>query len=257
MPSVLCSVPIASFPVSAEKHFHLVALEHARHREDVPHVVIHDQHLLAREDRIRIMQALQNLAFLFRQTRRVAVQPKRRLIEEAFRTAHVFHDRGLRDAVELLLLFAREVLAGVNDDRADADARRESCRSARSPTCPAASDRAPRNRSCCSLQLIERFSCASRHPSAGRFRFRSIRECCCAGSRRLRSRAAFFASVCVHLADLGRRFPPRLTRATGLVRKRSAPCLSAFSGSSLAEMMKTGMCRVRRSSSGGRAPSSR
>ena len=45
------------------------------------------------------------------------MQPKRRLIEEPFRTAHVLHDRGLRDPVQFLFLVAREILRRVNDDR--------------------------------------------------------------------------------------------------------------------------------------------
>ena len=41
---------------------HLVALEHARHGEDVSDIVVHDQHFLAREDGVRIVQALQDFA---------------------------------------------------------------------------------------------------------------------------------------------------------------------------------------------------
>ena len=104
-------------PVSARNYLHLVAFEHACHGKDVSHIVIDDQHLLAGENRIRIMESLQNLAFVFGQPRSLAMEPERGLIEKALRTAHVLNDRRLRDAIEFLLLLRGEVFGGINDDR--------------------------------------------------------------------------------------------------------------------------------------------
>ena len=57
---------------------------------------------------IGIVQALEQLALVFRQARRVAMQPERRLIVQALRAAHVLDDHRLREPVQLrLLLLAR------------------------------------------------------------------------------------------------------------------------------------------------------
>ena len=53
-----------------------------RQREDVAHVVVDDQHLLALEDRVGAVQLLQQLALLRRQARLDAVEEQRRLVEQ-------------------------------------------------------------------------------------------------------------------------------------------------------------------------------
>ena len=132
------SISMPSLPFSAYEHLHLVALEHARQREDVAHVVVDDQHLLARRAPDRRCAAARASAASARAGRLDPVEEQRRLVEQPLGRLHVLDDDrlGVRAAARSPLL--GQLLAGVDDDRKlrQRRARRASARAARSRSCP-------------------------------------------------------------------------------------------------------------------------
>ena len=69
--------------VLGEEHLHLVALEHAGQREDVAHVVVDDQHLLAGEHRVGLVRsASASAACVSGRFASHAVQEERGLVEQ-------------------------------------------------------------------------------------------------------------------------------------------------------------------------------
>ena len=68
-------------------HLHLVPLQHAGEREDVAHVVVHDQHLPAGERGIGPVELLQHLPLASGRLRLDPVQEERGLVEQPLRRA--------------------------------------------------------------------------------------------------------------------------------------------------------------------------
>ena len=76
-----------SLAVLGVDDLHAVRLEHAGEREDVAHVVVDHQHLLAGEHRVGVVQLLEHLPLLAGQLGLDAVQEQRGLVEQALRRA--------------------------------------------------------------------------------------------------------------------------------------------------------------------------
>ena len=117
IPSVDSSLAMASLAVLGERHVHAVLLEHAREREDVAHVVVDDQHVLAGEHRVGVVQPLEHAPLLLGKPRLHAVEEERRLVEQTLRRLDVLDDDRLGELLEPRLLLLAEILAGVDDDR--------------------------------------------------------------------------------------------------------------------------------------------
>ena len=98
-------------------HFHLVALEDAGQRKDVPDVVVDDQRLLAVEGRVGAVQLIEQPLLLGRQRALHPVQEKSGFVEQALGRLDVLDDDGLRQLPELGFLALRQLLAGVDDHR--------------------------------------------------------------------------------------------------------------------------------------------
>jgi hypothetical protein len=81
-PALVSSFWIASLPVSGRDDVHALALQHARDREDVPDVVVDDEHLLAGEHLVGRVEPLDPLALLRRQLRDGTVEVEARLVDE-------------------------------------------------------------------------------------------------------------------------------------------------------------------------------
>ena len=103
--------------VLREHDLHAAALEDARQGEDVPHVVVHDQHLLALEHGVGHVQALEHLPLVRREPRLHPVQVERGLVEQPLRRAHVLHHDRLRVPLQARLVLRRQLAARVHDHR--------------------------------------------------------------------------------------------------------------------------------------------
>ena len=103
--------------VLGEDDLHAVRLEHGGEREDVAHVVVDDQHLLALEHRLGAVELLEHAPLRLRQPRLDAVEEERRLVEQPLRRARVLDDDRLGVLLQPRLLAARELLARVDDHR--------------------------------------------------------------------------------------------------------------------------------------------
>ncbi|MNC91378.1 hypothetical protein D3C83_76270 [compost metagenome] len=68
------------------------------------------------------MQLLEHLALLLGQVLFDTVEEQRGLVEQTIGRADVFHDDGVGDPFELVLLFPRQLAAGVDHDRDVGDA---------------------------------------------------------------------------------------------------------------------------------------
>ena len=99
MSGSFCSRPMASRPLSADTILHLVLLQHRRQREDVAHVVVDDQHLLAGQRFVGQIQILEHAAMTVRQPDGVAVQQQRALVEQALQRVDLAQYTGLRQPV--------------------------------------------------------------------------------------------------------------------------------------------------------------
>ena len=105
------------------QHLHVVAFEEAGESEDIPHVVVDDEHFLAGENRILLVKLLEHLPFRFRQILFHAVQEERGFIKQAIQRSHVFDDDCLCHASQLGFLFRSQILSSVDDDRNVPDLR--------------------------------------------------------------------------------------------------------------------------------------
>src|SRR5690242_6846601 len=103
--------------VLGERDAHAVIIEHGRQREDVSNIIIDDEHVLAGEDGVGVVQALEHAPLVLRQLRFDSVQEQRRLVEQTFRTLHVLDDDRVSETAQPRLLLLRELLARVDDDR--------------------------------------------------------------------------------------------------------------------------------------------
>ena len=107
----------ALLPVLRTDDLHVVALEHACEREDVAHVVVHDQDLLAREPRLLFVNLLEHLAPWLVEFRLYLMREQRDFIEQTLRRALLLDDDGLHDLAQSALFFFCQLLSSIDDDR--------------------------------------------------------------------------------------------------------------------------------------------
>ena len=98
-------VAIASRPGPSGQNRHSAPFQHAAEREDVAHVVIHDQHLLSHQSVVGTMQPVQHFLLLRRQIGDHAMQEQRSLIEQPFGRLHAFDDHAARQRVQASIFF--------------------------------------------------------------------------------------------------------------------------------------------------------
>ena len=96
---------------------HTSALQHARQREDVPRVVVDQQHGLADQILVGTVQELQHPLLVGRQVGHHAMQEQRRLVEQTLRRFHALDDDAARHGVQPRVLLGRQFLAGEHHDR--------------------------------------------------------------------------------------------------------------------------------------------
>ena len=94
------------------KHVHSAALENAAEGEDVAHVVVDDQHLLAHQLLVGAMQPIQHVLLFARQIGDHAVQEQRGFVEQPLRRFDALHDHAASQRVQPRILFRRQFLAG-------------------------------------------------------------------------------------------------------------------------------------------------
>ena len=144
-------------------------------REDVAHVVVDDQHLLALEHRLGAVQLLEHAPLRLRQPRLDAVEEERRLVEQPLRRARVLDDDRLGVLLEPRLLAARQLLARVDDHRQRRVARSsllQPARAARSRVISGSFRSSTMQSNCRVLERLERLARSSRRRSPRRPRRR-------------------------------------------------------------------------------------
>ena len=242
---------IASRPLSAETIIHAVLVQHRGQREDVAHVVVDDQHLLALEHALRAVQVLERLALVLRHRGRAAVQEE---VDAGRAAARAM--RASRSAKAPSPRCQRVVgrLAVAVQTR-PAAARRPACSLERVEHVAAARGRAtarrpPGSRRCRSAQ--------QRRGARAVARRRQLRRRRRPGARRARSRAALVRHR-RPAAPARRRATKSLQAASSASstsvarsgaawrRSRARPSSSARSRASSVETTHTGMWRVARS----------
>src|SRR5579875_2323808 len=95
---------------------HVVSLKGAGHRENVPHVVIDDENFSAREDRVHVPGALQDLPLLLGQIGLHPVQEKRGLVQKPLGRAGLLQDDRLCRLAQPGFFLLGKLARGVNDD---------------------------------------------------------------------------------------------------------------------------------------------
>ena len=81
----------AGAPVLGVDHVQVMLLEHRGQREDVAHIVVHHQHLLAGQRGVVVPERFEQFALRFRQVGLGAVQEQRCLFQEAVQRLRVSH----------------------------------------------------------------------------------------------------------------------------------------------------------------------
>ena len=99
------------------RDLHLVLFQDRRDREQVPRIVVDQQHLLPGQRRVGFGQTPQHLPLRIGQVRLDAMEEQRRLVQQALGRTHVLHDDRLGEHAQLYLLVAGQLLARVDDDR--------------------------------------------------------------------------------------------------------------------------------------------
>ena len=107
----------AILPVLGVEHIHAVGLEHAGEGKDVSHIVVDNEDPSLLEHLVGGVQLLQHPALLLRQLPFDAMKEERRLVEQPLGRARVLDDDRLRELLQLRLLIACQLLAGVDDHR--------------------------------------------------------------------------------------------------------------------------------------------
>ena len=103
--------------VLGRHHPHAMALQQARHGEDVADVVVHEEHGAVGQHVGAGAQPLQHEALIVAQPGRIAVQEERGLVEQALGGADALQQQGLRQPAELLVVETRRLGPVVEDDR--------------------------------------------------------------------------------------------------------------------------------------------
>ena len=97
-------------------HDHVLVGKHAREREDVAHVVVHEQHLPAFEHRLLVERGADHALLARMQFAFDEMQEQRDLVQQPFRAHGAFDDDALGVAPQLPLVLVAQVAPRVDDD---------------------------------------------------------------------------------------------------------------------------------------------
>ena len=102
---------------SGRQNAHAAALQHTAEGEDIAHVIIDDQDLLAHQRLVGAVQPVQHLLLLNGQVADHAVQEESGFVEQALGRFHILHDDAARQHVQARIFFRGEVFSREDDDR--------------------------------------------------------------------------------------------------------------------------------------------
>ena len=87
------------------EHLHVIPFQQTGQREDIPHIVVDDQHFLAGQNGVLLAELFEHLPLRFRQILFDTMEEQRRFVEQTFQRTDILHDDRFGQASQFGLFF--------------------------------------------------------------------------------------------------------------------------------------------------------